>query len=178
MNAPRSYLVIAATCLVTSWVAFGLLAANREGRLVWKHGDNEYAHSRYSNGWPWSFHERTFGFRLGPSRGPFDVEWRRASAILNALAAVALIAATAACVLQWQPQQSHRITLHGLFVLLTILAVLLALYQRAFFSRLPWYEAVPLMAGVAAVTYWIFCWGVVEGANRLIGIRRRKSSVD
>jgi hypothetical protein len=169
MNAPRNYLAIAAACLAASWVAFGLLTANREEQLVWKRGDYGYAHYRYSYGWPWSFHECTFGFRLANSRGPFDVEWRSASAILNGLAAVVLIGATAACGLQWQSQKSHRITLSGLFVLLTIVAVLIALYQRALFLRLPSYQIAPLMAGVAAVTYW-FCGSVT------IAFRSREST--
>lgn len=171
----RNYLHIAATCLAVIFVAYGLVQANRREDLKALSGGMAHMVVVYSEGWPWDARE------VIESRGGFparrlntkEIEWYWSGVAVDSLTAMLMLAATAACGMRWRGRIGLQITLRGLFVLLTIVAVLIAIYQQSVFFLLPWRVIAPLMLGIAAVVYWI-CWGVIEGASRLIGVRERQ----
>ncbi|WP_254513290.1 hypothetical protein [Anatilimnocola floriformis] len=172
MKTALKYLLIAATWLATAWVAYGVVMANCEPEWTGLGGNLSFVAADYSQGWPLPCREYSelHDFAARTRKITRD-RWRLLPAIANVSFAALIVGATVAGGIRWQRCGSFQFTLRGLFVLLTITAGLLALYERSQFWLLSWNLIAPLMLGLAAVMHWI-CWGVLEGAGLIARSRK------
>ena len=166
MKIALKFLLIAATWLATAWVAYGLVMANCKRESLGFGGGFGSLSRDYSQGWPLCCREYTEvkSYTALPTWTTKDDRWYLLPVLTNVSCAVLMLGATAVCGIRWQRKPGFQFTLRGLFVLLTIAAGLLAIYERWSFWGLTWPVIAPLMAGVASAIYWI-CWGVFEGAG-------------
>ena len=145
--------------LIVAWVIFGVAWANVEiQEELTLNGVNYF--SVCQQGWPLVHCEfkRVGNVFRGGKVEVQDIKWHELAQKINAGCGVLVTLAVAACGLRWQRRADPKISLSGLFVLLTIVAGWSALYRQGIFSSLRWHSLGPQLLGSAAVMFWI-CWG-------------------
>jgi hypothetical protein len=165
------WLQIIVAVLAVIYVGYGLVQANlhhdiraegRAGRA------DKYWQEIFNQGWP--LHAR----EVRELHGPFPF-WRLAertevwyglNAYTDTLTAVIMFVATVACGIFWRRPSASQFTLRSLFVLLTIVAGLLALIQLPVW-KLPLHLIPAILLGYSAIVYWV-CQVVLECARRIL----------